>query len=195
MTLTTTGDGVLTETVAGNWSVAATGTGSIATSDWGITTTGVATKLASVGFDNSDAIYTVTTTVSSAELLALFTTAKTIVAGGGANTTIVPLACEIHYIYSTTVYTINGSTNLQLKYVDKNGVACSGTLATTGFIDQAADMYAQLICPSGAFASTAMTAAQCVNAAIALTCANANPTLGVGTLRVKLVYILRPTTS
>jgi len=188
-------NGDITVTAGDAFAMNATGTAVITSSDWGISTAGVVTKIASLGFDNSDAVYTATTAVSSAEILALFTTAKTIVAGGGANTTIVPLACEIHYIYSTTAYTINGSTNLQLKYVDKNGVACSGTIATTGFIDQAADMYVNLICPAGAFASTAMTAAQCVNTAVALTCATANPTLGVGTLRVKLIYCLRPTTS
>lgn len=124
--------------------------------------------------------------VTSAQLLALFTTPKTLVAAPGAGYVNQFCGALVAYDYGTTEYTINGSTNLAGQYTNGSGATASTTRATTGFIDQTADQME--IMPALATAVVPVD-----NAALVLTCATANPTLGNGTLHVKVAYRVLPT--
>lgn len=124
--------------------------------------------------------------VSSAEILALFTTPKELVAAPGANKSIEFISAFIAYDKGATTYTINGSGDMQVKYTNGSGAAASSTRATTGFIDQAGDQVSQLEKVGG-------TVVPVVNAAIVLALATANPTLGDGTLHIKVAYRVHAT--
>ncbi|MDO9580390.1 MAG: hypothetical protein Q7J06_07460 [Bacteroidales bacterium] len=119
--------------------------------------------------------------ISSAEILALFTTPKALVAAPGAGKVLEFISLLLAYDYLTTVYTIGTATNLQVKYTDAAGAAVSTTQAVTGMIDQATDQLRSLD-------KLEASVTPVVNAALVLTLAVANPTLGVGTIHVKVVY-------
>jgi hypothetical protein len=123
-------------------------------------------------------------TVSSAEILALFTTAKTLLAAPGANKVYELVSATLTYVYNTTAYTVGSSTNLAINYKDKTGAAVTTTRATTGFIDQTANSYS-LFRPL-----TAQLAldANAINQPLCLSLAGANPTLGDGTFKLNLIY-------
>lgn len=134
-------------------------------------------------------IQTVSRTLTAAELLALFTTAIEVVPAPGTHFIIEILGCDLYYKYGGTAYTIGSATNLALKYVDKNGTAATGTQAVTNLIDQTANTTAKLL--PIAVAAGAATLRE--NKNVTLTLAGANPTLGNGTLTVKVTYVVHPT--
>lgn len=119
--------------------------------------------------------------ISSAEILALFTTPKALVAAPGAGKVLEFVSLLLAYDYGTVVYTIGTAGNLQVKYTDGSGAATSTTQAVTGMIDQATD---QLRAPDKLEASITPV----VNAALVLTLATANPTAGDGTIHAKVLY-------
>ena len=119
--------------------------------------------------------------VSSAQIKALFTTPVSLVAAQGANTIIQFCGALIAYDYGTTAYTINGSDTLAVQYTNGSGATASTTRATTGFIDQTADKL-EIMAP------VATAVVPVANAALVLTCATANPTVGDGVLHVKVAY-------
>jgi hypothetical protein len=81
-------------------------------------------------------------TISSAELLALHTTPKTLVAAPGANKALVFEHAEFFLDYNSAAYAgIAAGDDLNIRYTDGSGVI-AGTLETTGFLDQTADKYA-----------------------------------------------------
>lgn len=125
-----------------------------------------------------------TVTLTAAEILALFTTAKQLVAAPGVNKAIEFVRATISCIYGTAVYTINGSTNLSIKYKDKTGADVSSTRATTGFIDQASNQFSMF---QPLTAQLALDA-NAVNQPLCLALATANPTLGDGTFKVNVAY-------
>lgn len=130
----------------------------------------------------------VTVRMTSAELLALFTTAKPLVAAPGANKVLNFIEATISYVAGATAYTINSSTNLSIKHKDKTGADLSSTRATTGFIDQSTNQYS-LFRPLAA--QLALTT-NSINQPLCLSLAGANPTLGDGTLIVTVVYRVLP---
>lgn len=80
------------------------------------------------------------TTVSTAELLALNTTAKTLVSAAGAGTVIVPKSMVFWLDYNSTAYNgIADGEDLAIKYSNSGGVQISGDIETTGFLDGTAD--------------------------------------------------------
>lgn len=86
--------------------------------------------------------YTDAIAVSSAELLALAASPKTIVAAPGAGYALVLAHGFIEYIYGATAYTITaGGDDMALRYKDGTGALCSVTLDTAGFIDQVVNEY------------------------------------------------------
>lgn len=85
-----------------------------------------------------DTIQTATVSVSSAELLALATTPKALVAAPGADKFIQFLGAQLILDYNTTQYTEAGD-NMGIKYTNAAGVQVSDIIECTGFIDQAAD--------------------------------------------------------
>ena len=119
--------------------------------------------------------------LTTAELLALFTTPKSLVAAQGANTIVEFVSALLSYDYNSTVYTIGTAGDLQVKYTDGSGTEISTTRACTGFIDQASDELYLLEKVGGTIEPT-------VNAALVLTCATANPTLGDSPIHIRVAY-------
>jgi hypothetical protein len=124
--------------------------------------------------------------ISSAQILALFTTPKTLVAAPGAGKVLEFISLLLAYDYLTTAYTIGAATNLQVKYTDAAGAAVSTTQAVTGMIDQATDQLRSLD-------KLEVSVTPVANAALVLTLAVANPTLGIGTIHAKVAYRVYPT--
>jgi hypothetical protein len=78
-------------------------------------------------------------TVSSAELLALNATPKTLVAAPGAGKAIVPTLVTLFLDYNSAAYDgIAAGEDLALKYTDASG-ATLATIEATGFLDATAD--------------------------------------------------------
>jgi hypothetical protein len=120
--------------------------------------------------------------VSSAELKALNTTAKTLIASPGAGNAIQFLSAVVMHDYATAAYT-ESNANLEFRYTDKDGAIC-GTGEATGFLDATAD---KMIAVAPA-ASPLMVA----NAALVLAAA-ANPAgSGTGVLRCRVTYRVVP---
>lgn len=119
--------------------------------------------------------------ITSAQLLALYTTPQTLVAAPGSGYILDFVSLLLAYDYGTAAYTLGSATNLQVKYTDGSGAAASVTQTTTGMIDQASDQIRHLdklesnITPVN-------------NAALVLTLAGGNPSVGDGTLHAKVLY-------
>ena len=164
------------------------GTGTAVSTGDAITAAKMNLKLETVETGNMDEtlIKYAVVEISSAELLALFTTPKELVAAPGANKILEFISLLLAYDYLTTAYTIGAATDLQVKYTDGSGVAVSTTQAVTGMIDQTSDQIR-------AMDKLEASVTPAVNAAIVLTLAGANPTLGVGTVHAKVAYRTIPT--
>lgn len=125
--------------------------------------------------------------ITSAQLLALFTTPIEIVAAPDSGFMLEFVSATVIYKAGATPYTIGSATNLAVKYTDGSGTTVSATQAVTGMIDQATNQIRMI--PGVATAFTPATAAKFV-----LTLAGANPSAGDGTLTVKVFYRVLPTT-
>lgn len=122
--------------------------------------------------------------VSSAELLALFTTPKVIVAAPAAGSYHELLAASIIYDAGGTAYTIGTAGSMQFAYrPDGSGDALTVALAATGFLDSATDLVRAV-----KLITTNVEPVVGANGSIVLKIATASPTLGDGTLRVKVLY-------
>ena len=124
-----------------------------------------------------------TVTVSTAELLALATTPKELVAAPGADKYIEFLGAQFILNYATTQYTEAGD-NMGIKYTDASGVQVSSTVECTGFIDQAADTITSAI-PVG---DAIVAASAAVNKALVLDNLNANFAAGDSEMFVQIRY-------
>ena len=124
--------------------------------------------------------------ISSAEILALFTTPKTLVAAPGAGKLLEFISLLLAYDYGTVVYTIGTATNIQVKYTDASGAAVSTTQAVTGMLDQATDQLRALD-------KLEASVTPVVNAALVLTLAVANVTAGDGVIHAKVAYRVHAT--
>lgn len=124
--------------------------------------------------------------ISAAEILALFTLAKVLVAAPGAGKVLEFISLMLAYDYDTSVYTIGSATNLEVKITDKNGAAVSTTQAVTGMIDQATDQLRSLDKLEASVTPVA-------DAPLVLALAVANPTAGAGVLHVKVAYRVHAT--
>jgi hypothetical protein len=124
--------------------------------------------------------------ISSSEILALFTTPKTLVAAPGAGKVLEFISLLLAYDYGTVAYTIGTATNLQVKYTDASGAAVSTTQAVTGFIDQVTDQLRALD-------KLEASVTPVDNAALVLTLAAANVTAGDGVIHAKVAYRVHAT--
>lgn len=122
-------------------------------------------------------------TVSTAELLALATTPKTLVAAPGADKFIMFLGAEFILDYNTTQYTEAGD-NMGIKYTDAAGVQVSDAIEMTGFIDAAADTITNAVPVKDAI----VAASAAVNQALVLDNLNANFAAGDSPVYVKVHY-------
>lgn len=124
-----------------------------------------------------------TVTLSSAEILALATTPKTLVAAPGAGKIIMFEGALLLLNYGSIAYTETDD-NLGIKYTDASGVQVSNTIEATGFIDQTADTVTNAI----PVLNTIVTAAGCVNQALVLDNLGDNYAAGNSTMNVIVSY-------
>lgn len=124
--------------------------------------------------------------ISAAEILALFTTAKELVAAPGSGKVLEFISLTLAYDYGTVVYTIGSATNLEVKITDKTGASVSTTQAVTGMIDQATDQLRALD-------KLEASVTPVVNAPLCLALAGADPTAGDGTIHAKVAYRVHAT--
>lgn len=155
----------------------------INSSDWDITTTGAASGIASVTFDNGSGLYEATVTLTAAEVKALNGTPKTIISA--VATSIVEFVSAVFILdYGSEVFTETDD-NLVIEYEDGRDI--SAAIETTGFIDQAADQVAII----NAADVPTMTAAAAVNKAVQLYNPNdeiAGNASNDSTLTLKITY-------
>lgn len=79
--------------------------------------------------------------ITSAQVKALETTQIELVAAPGAGKAIKFLGAQLKLVYGGTNAFTEAGDNLGIKYTDDSGVQVSGTVETTGFIDQTASTY------------------------------------------------------
>lgn len=146
----------------------------------GVNVTG-AISAASVNGEYRDTI-----TISNAELLALFTTPKTLIAAPGAGSYISLLSLDIYYDYATAPFANTGN-NLQIRYQNAAGQQIGGNMMANGFLNQTADkVYQQSVL--GLLYQ--VTATNIINQPIVLTYTTSNLTMGGGKLKVFVRYFI-----
>ncbi len=118
--------------------------------------------------------------ISSAEILALSVTPKTLIAAPGSGKAILFYGAIFFYDYNSIAYaSVGGSDDITLRYTDGSG-AIVGTLETVGFLDQTADKYAVLVPAAGSVILP-------VNAALVASLGGA-VTTGNSPVAVRLLY-------
>ncbi len=122
-----------------------------------------------------------TVEISSAEILLLNTTPKTLVAALGAGKLPEFISLELAFDYNTVAYTVVGCTNLQVKYTNGAGVAVSTLRAAAGFLEAVSDTLSLLD-------KLEATVVPAVNAALVLDLAGANPAAGNSVIHAKVAY-------
>lgn len=123
-------------------------------------------------------------TLTNAELLALYTTAKPLVSAPGVGKVIEVESATLSFIYAAAC-TIGSATNLSIKYKDKNGIDATSTRAATGFLDQSSNQYHLL----RALTTTQALDANAVNQPVCLALLGGNVSGGAGsTVKVQIAY-------
>jgi len=124
--------------------------------------------------------------ISAAEILALYTLAKELVAAPGAGKVLEFISLTLAYDYGTVAYTIGDATNLEVKITDKTGASVSTTQAVTDMIDQVTDQLRALD-------KLEASVTPVDNAPLCLALAGADPTAGDGTIHAKVAYRVHAT--
>jgi hypothetical protein len=78
-----------------------------------------------------------TTRITSAQVLALNATPRTVVVAPVASLAIVPRMVQVYKPAGTAYAGVAAGEDLVLKYTNAAGTQCSGVIETTGFLDQA----------------------------------------------------------
>lgn len=133
-----------------------------------------------------------TTTITSAQVLALNATPRTVVAAQGAGMAIIPSRVAIHKPAGTAYSGIASGEDLVLKYTNGSGAQCSGVIETTGFLDQATAQTRVAHAP-GSTGSTAGDYAPVANAAVVLHLLTGEITTGDSPIYVRVWYDIVPT--
>ena len=132
--------------------------------------------------NNDTGIVTADITITTGELLALFTTPKVLVAAPGVGKAIVPVDAQLFLNYNSAAYAgIAAGEDLEIRHTDGSG-QIFGTVETTGFLDLTADAYRHIY-PLAAAASTPVG-----NAALVMCLASGNIITGNSPLKVRLRY-------
>lgn len=133
-------------------------------------------------------ILTSKTSVSSAEILAAYTTPKELVAAPGAGKVILPLSVFYMYTYLTAAYATN--TTVVIGY-DGSSAGTSVVLGTkAGFLNQATNFSLWISLPntSANDSQSINSITNFVNKNLCFSVSGGNPTAGSGTLVVYLTY-------
>lgn len=126
--------------------------------------------------------------VTSAEILALFATPKTLIAAPGAGKMILPRSVTFHLDYNSAAYAgIAAGEDWAIKYTDAAG-AIVATLETTGFLDATSDQNRWLL-PTTTAAFTPVA-----NAPIVLHQLVGEITTGNSPVYVRIDYDILPST-
>ena len=139
---------------------------------------------------DSDALplYFADVTVSSAELLALYTTPKTLVAAPGAGNILVLDSAQLWLDYATTAYDgIASGEDLSIKYTNGSGAEVA-QIEATGFLDGTADETRYVR------AASAAAVQPVANAALVLHMLVGNIATGDSPLKVRTFYRVLPET-
>lgn len=124
-------------------------------------------------------VYEEEITLTTAEILALFTTPKELVEAPGANKVVQFMGAVGFLDFNTAAYTTRGI--LTVKYTNGSGTAVSDAVAAAALVQQADDCYEE-------FAKVSAEAELAANAALVLTCDTGNPVVGDSPIRVKIFY-------
>lgn len=127
------------------------------------------------------------TTISSAQLLALNATPRTVVAAVGAGLAIIPHRVLVYKPAGTAYAGIAAGEDLVLKYTDGSGAQCSSVIETTGFLDQTAAQ-TRIAGMPGAVTTTAADYAPVANAAVVLHLLSGEITTGDSPIYVRVFY-------
>lgn len=123
------------------------------------------------------------TTITTAQVLALTTAPITLVAAPGANKMLEFVSAQLFLDYNSIGYTEAGD-NLVIGYVDESGVAASQVIECTGFIDQTADTFTNAMPAINVIGTTA----EKINVPLVIYNNNADFAAGNSPLIVKTVY-------
>ncbi|MBA7467766.1 hypothetical protein ES707_02987 [subsurface metagenome] len=125
--------------------------------------------------------------ISAADILALFTTAKELVAAPGAGKVLEFISLELALDYVSAAYGTTNVGNIAVRYTDASGAAVSVDLASVGFIDEEADQLRLLM-------KLATNVTPVVNAALVLAVdGTADPTGGDSPIHAKIAYRVHET--
>jgi hypothetical protein len=144
-TLTVAGATTLSSTLAvnGNATIGNNGgTVEINSSDWDISTTGAASGIASIAFDNSLVIYNTTVACNNACIKGLRAAPLTLVAAPGADKFVELVRVTLILNYGSEVLT-ESADNLVVQY-NTSGTDITAAIEMTGFIDANADTIASI---------------------------------------------------
>jgi hypothetical protein len=129
----------------------------------------------------------VTVTVTSAQLLALNATPKTLIAAPGAGLAIIPRRVALYKPAGVAYAGVATGEDLVLKYTGTAGAQCSGVVETTGFLDQATAQ-TRVVGPPGASGATAGDTTPVANAVIVLHMLTGEIITGDSPLYVRVWY-------
>ncbi|MBA7559160.1 hypothetical protein ES708_00774 [subsurface metagenome] len=124
--------------------------------------------------------------ISVDDILALFTTAKELVAAPGAGKVIEFISLLLAYDAGATPYSVTTCTDLEVKITDKTGAAVSTAQAVAGMIDQATDQVRALD-------KLEASVTPVDNAPLCLALGGADPTAGDGVIHAKIAYRVHET--
>jgi len=127
-------------------------------------------------------------TITSTQLLALFTTAIDIVPAPGAGKALILLGAILFLDYNSIAYDgIDAAEDLTINYTDKTG-AVLATIEATGFLDQGTDQVRYV------FATSTAAITPIANAVLCLHMLTGNIATGNSPLKLRVYYRVVPTT-
>lgn len=156
--------------------------------DSAVTTAKIANNNVTAAKLDPQVLHSVDVTVSTAEILALNATPKTVLAAPGVGLFIRPVSALLMLDYNSAAYAgIAGGEDLTFKYTNSGGTTLM-TVETTGFLDQTADATRYV---EPAVASTDITPV--ANAPVVLHLLSGEITTGNSPLKIRFFYKVLPT--
>lgn len=149
--------------------------------DLGVTTGKLAADAVDLSKTGVEVIKEATVTVTTGEILALFTTPKQLVAAPGLTYYLEFISMTARLEYNSIAYTVGAGDDLSVKFSGAAGAQVSTVLETTGFLDQTSNQVRQVAPVNGNYTPVE-------NAGIFLHCLNANPGAGNSPLKVRVLY-------